>query len=148
MLVLDLVKQTERREREVIVGREYRRAVEHVNSTMPPVSVLSLPAPRYVFPATCIMYTAKRNNMVCGRTCLYSAKHWPKYTDLLFCFNGYLLTQLEGTVVHDVSRVRIVGEKYKRRTVVDPFVTVFKYQPRLTQSKRISQHLSSMLLRH
>lgn len=39
MLVLDLVKQTERREREVIVGREYRRAVEHVNSTMPPVSL-------------------------------------------------------------------------------------------------------------
>lgn len=38
MLVLDLVKQTERREREVIVGKEYRRAVEHVNSTMPPVS--------------------------------------------------------------------------------------------------------------
>ncbi|CAN0024749.1 unnamed protein product [Scytosiphon promiscuus] len=36
VLVLDLVKQTERREREVIVGREYRRAVEHVNSTMPP----------------------------------------------------------------------------------------------------------------
>ncbi|CAB1096112.1 unnamed protein product [Ectocarpus sp. CCAP 1310/34] len=35
VLVLDLVKQTERREREVIVGREYRRAVEHVNSTMP-----------------------------------------------------------------------------------------------------------------
>lgn len=37
VLVLDLVKQTERREREVIVGKEYRRAVEHVNSTMPPV---------------------------------------------------------------------------------------------------------------
>eukprot|EP00903_Cladosiphon_okamuranus_P008585 g8235.t1 len=36
VLVLDLVKQTERREREVIVGREYRQAVEHVNSTMPP----------------------------------------------------------------------------------------------------------------
>ncbi|CAM9112844.1 unnamed protein product [Choristocarpus tenellus] len=35
VLVLDLVKQTEKREREVIVGREYRRAVEHVNSTMP-----------------------------------------------------------------------------------------------------------------
>lgn len=42
MLVLDLVKQTERREREVIVGREYRRAVEHVNSTMPPVSATSV----------------------------------------------------------------------------------------------------------
>lgn len=38
VLVLDLVKQSERREREVTVGREYRRAVEHVNSTMPPVS--------------------------------------------------------------------------------------------------------------
>ncbi len=38
MLVLDLVKQKERSEREVVVGREYRMAVEHVNSTMPPVS--------------------------------------------------------------------------------------------------------------
>lgn len=45
MLVLDLVKQTERREREVIVGREYRRAVEHVNSTMPLVSTSTLPPP-------------------------------------------------------------------------------------------------------
>lgn len=44
MLVLDLVKQTERREREVIVGREYRQAVEHVNSTMPPVSDLDMRA--------------------------------------------------------------------------------------------------------
>ncbi|CAM9180188.1 unnamed protein product, partial [Hapterophycus canaliculatus] len=42
VLVLDLVKQTERREREVKVGREYRWAVEHVNSTMPPVE-LQLP---------------------------------------------------------------------------------------------------------
>lgn len=41
VLVLDLVKQTERREREVIVAREYRRAVEHVNSTMPPVGPAS-----------------------------------------------------------------------------------------------------------
>lgn len=38
LLVLDLVKQTERRERECIVGRDYRSAIEHVNSTMPPVS--------------------------------------------------------------------------------------------------------------
>jgi SacI homology domain len=37
-LVLDLVKQTEKREREVIVGTEYRKAIEHVNSTMPQVS--------------------------------------------------------------------------------------------------------------
>jgi hypothetical protein len=35
--VLDLVKQTEKREREVIVGTEYRKAIEHVNSTMPQV---------------------------------------------------------------------------------------------------------------
>jgi hypothetical protein len=35
ILVLDLVKQTEKREREVIVGREYRRAIEYINSTMP-----------------------------------------------------------------------------------------------------------------
>ncbi|CAM9450333.1 unnamed protein product, partial [Phaeothamnion confervicola] len=35
VVVLDLVKQTEKREREVIVGKEYRRAIEHINSTMP-----------------------------------------------------------------------------------------------------------------
>lgn len=38
LLVLDLVKQTERRERESKVGRDYRAAIEHVNSTMPAVS--------------------------------------------------------------------------------------------------------------
>ncbi|CAM9514219.1 unnamed protein product [Discosporangium mesarthrocarpum] len=35
LLVLDLVKQNEKRDREVIVGHEYSRAVAHVNSTMP-----------------------------------------------------------------------------------------------------------------
>lgn len=38
LLVLDLVKQAERKPREGIVGRDYRLAIEHVNSTMPPVS--------------------------------------------------------------------------------------------------------------
>lgn len=37
LLVLDLVKHTEKRERESIVGQDYRSAIEHVNSTMPPV---------------------------------------------------------------------------------------------------------------
>ncbi|CAM9264609.1 unnamed protein product [Sphacelaria rigidula] len=35
LLVLDLVKHTEKRERESIVGQDYRSAIEHVNSTMP-----------------------------------------------------------------------------------------------------------------
>ncbi|CAM9202241.1 unnamed protein product [Chrysoparadoxa australica] len=35
LLVLDLVKHAEKREREVIVGREYRHAIEYINSTMP-----------------------------------------------------------------------------------------------------------------
>lgn len=38
LLVLDLVKHTEKRERESIVGQDYRSAIEHVNSTIPPVS--------------------------------------------------------------------------------------------------------------
>ncbi len=33
--VLDLVKQTEKREREVIVGRDFRRAIEHINESIP-----------------------------------------------------------------------------------------------------------------
>lgn len=35
IIVLDLVKQHERRPREVIVGKEYRQALDVVNSTMP-----------------------------------------------------------------------------------------------------------------
>ena len=36
VIVLDLTKQTEKREREMIVGHEFRRAIEYLNSHMPP----------------------------------------------------------------------------------------------------------------
>jgi hypothetical protein len=36
VIVLDLVKQQERRPRESIVGKEFRQAVEEINLTMPP----------------------------------------------------------------------------------------------------------------
>ena len=76
MLVLDLVKQTERREREVIVGREYRRAVEHVNSTMPPVST-----PSFLFPPACPSSTLLSSTLLCVLW-----QHRPEYGEILSCF--------------------------------------------------------------
>lgn len=35
VLVLNLVKQKEKRARESIVGREFKRAIDHINVTMP-----------------------------------------------------------------------------------------------------------------
>lgn len=36
MMVLDLTKHAEKREREVVVANEYRRAIDHLNSNAPP----------------------------------------------------------------------------------------------------------------
>ena len=35
VLVLNLVKQKEKRMREAIVGREFKRAIDHINVSMP-----------------------------------------------------------------------------------------------------------------
>lgn len=37
ILVLDLVKQTERKERERVVAREYKRAIDNINASIPEV---------------------------------------------------------------------------------------------------------------